>query len=610
VTRHQSGALRVSWGDRLVYTRFVRPITPFLAVVCLLTLTPQAYQHVRAGGTGSMWNETPVPGVITITAVVTDRKGQRVTGLKPADFELLVDGKPQAIDTAEVQPQASAKARAIAFLLDEFHTAASDTAAVRDGLLRFVDTRLRSGDLAMVVKPLDPLMGITATTDRDIIRRAIETFEGRKDDFTPRTPFERNYMAQAPAAVQAARAQIVTSALRAIGVTLSQKPDVLPAIVLVSDGFARLRTSRDLPANLQTVVRIANRADAPVYAIAPSVVAGMQGTDSQPDRAFAALRTLATDTGGDVFAGATGLDNGLTRLNRDFDARYILTYRPPHGNDGRFHAIQVGVKRQDAQVRAKTGYIAPVPESVRAAAAAPSAPLRVLRRSPLIQSWSGTSPAGANRINVTVTWEPSVLSSGQVSRASTVVLTASGADGSVLFDGPVGPVADPVSKDVPNQATFEAPAGAVRVDMKILDAKGVVLDTDSRDVTTPAIRPGTPRIYAAAVIRTRSAREFRDLVATANAAPTSVRDFRRTDRLLIRVPALDADGAPATIGAVLLNRSRQPMRDILAIQPGPGDTTQFDLPLAGLAPGEYTLRLTLNGPSGVISEHVTFRVRG
>ena len=34
--------------------------------------------------------------------------------------------------------------------------------------------------------------------------------------------------------------------------------------------------------------------------------------------------------------------------------------------------------------------------------------------------------------------------------------------------------------------------------------------------------------------------------------------------------------------------------------------TQFDVPLAPLAPGEYTIRLSV----GALIEHVTFRVRG
>lgn len=609
----ECGRPRRAIACRLVYSPLVRLSTPSVAIACLLALTPAVHQSAQAGGTAVKANETPTGnGIITITAVVTDRNGQLRAGLRPTDFELLVDGKPQAIDTAELTNARGAMPRAIAFLLDEFHTAAADSATVRAGLLRFVDTGLRPSDLAVVVKPLDPLTGITTTTDRDAIRLAIGSFEGRKDDFAPRTSFERNYMAQAPAAVQSARAQIVTSALRAIGLTLSQKRDVQPAIVFVSDGFARLRTGRDLPANLLTAVRIANRADAPVYAFAPSLTAPAPGVDPQQDPAFVALRTLATDTGGDLFAGATSLDSGLTRMARDLDAHYVLTYRSPHGNDGRFHAIQLGVKRPDLQVRAKTGYVAPTSEAMRAALAPapPSTPLRVLRRSALIQSWSGTALNDSGGMNVTLTWQPSILVAPQISRASTVVLTASAADGTVLFDGPLGPAGEIPSKDVPNVATFPAPAGLVRIDMKILDAKGVVLDTDTRDVTAGTPRPGAAMIYTPAVLCARSAREFRQMAADPNPAPTPSRDFRRTDRLLFRVPARDTSGAPAAVAAVLMNRWRQPMRDIAAMDAGPGDVTQFDLPLAGLAPGEYTLRLTLAAPAGPVAEYVTFRVRG
>jgi len=90
------------------------------------------------------------------------------------------------------------------------------------------------------------------------------------------------------------------------------------------------------------------------------------------------------------------------------------------------------------------------------------------------------------------------------------------------------------------------------------------------------------------------------------------REFRRTERLLIRVPAIDASGAPTPVRAVLLNRLRQPM---LTLSPMDGNTrdatvTQFDLPLASLAPGDYSLQLTASQPDGVVSEYVTFRVLG
>jgi VWFA-related protein len=548
-------------------------------------------------------------GTVRVTAIVTDRRGQLVRNLKPADFELLEDGKPQTLDAAEYIARAPSGPRTIAFLLDEFHTAPGDSAVVRDSVQRFVDTRLRPGDSAVVVKPLDPLSGIKPTDDRDAIRRVIASFEGRKGDYTPKTTFERNYLAQAPDAVQWARAQIVTSALRAIGNVLTQDGQGQVAIVLVSDGFERGRTARDVPANLQSVVRVINRADAAVYAFTPSPPpAETDGTGNAGDGGVQALRRLAKETGGEIFTGPTTFEAGFARVASDLDTHYVLTYRATHGNDGRFHVLQIGVKKPETLVRARAGYVAPMSETVRASLTPPStAPLRVLRRSALIQSWSGLTPID-NGADVMLTWSPYSLVTALRTRATSVVITASDAQGTVLFDGAVGPVGEARGGSTPDHASFSAPVGPVRVDMKILDGKGVVLDTDARDVAVPKLKAGAPVIFTPGLLPARSAREFRAIADDPAAAPTPLRDFRRTDRLIVRVPALDAAGEPAQVSATLLNRWRQPMREIEALPERWGPVTQFDLPLANLAPGEYTVRFSVAGPGGSLAEYVTFKV--
>ena len=204
------------------------------------------------------------------------------------------------------------------------------------------------------------------------------------------------------------------------------------------------------------------------------------------------------------------------------------------------------------------------------------------------------------------------LGSGGSRRAATIVITASTPKGAVLFDGAIGPASAAGAAGIPNRATFEAPMGPVQVDMKILDAKGVVLDTDSRDVTVPTLRKDSPTIFPPAVIRTQSARDFREAVGSPIATPRRIRDFLRTDRLIIRVPAVDAAGTPVAVTGTLLNRWRQPMRRNAGARAVAVDAfpTQFDLPLASLAPGEYTIRLTVTHSGGSISEHVTFRVLG
>lgn len=601
---------------RLVYTQAVHPaVKTVLPIACVLACTWLASARAAARGTagGSEVSPDSEP-LIRVTAVVTDRRGQLLAGLKATDFDLMVDGKPQPVDSVELS-RAAAAPRVFALLLDEFHTAPDDSAVVRDSLLRFVDQSIRPDDLAFVVKPLDSLTSIAPAMNREALRGAIASFAGRKGDYTPRTAFEKHYMAQAPTAVAHARGQIVTSALRAIAVTLSQTSHGRPAIVLVSDGFERMRASRDLPANLQSAVRIANRADAPVYAFAPAPEAAVEGDAQAVEPRITALRSLTAQTGGDLVIGATGIDQGLARMLRDLDSHYVLTYKAAHGSDGRFHALQLGIKRPGLQVRARAGYVAPLSADLRAALTpGPPAPPRVLRRSPLIQSWFGMLPIESGRAALTLTWEPTPPRPGAPPRAAaaTILVTASIADGTILFDGAVAPAVEQGSPEVPNRATFDAPAGAVRVDVKVLDARGVVLDTDARDVTVPRLRGDTPTVFTPAVIRTRSAREFREAARAASAAaPIATRDFRRTDRLLIRVPAIDPAGAPATVTATLLNRWRHPMRDLPSLAAdSPAGVTQFDLSLAPLAPGEYTVRFTVIHGGRPFSEHVTFRVQG
>ena len=123
------------------------------------------------------------------------------------------------------------------------------------------------------------------------------------------------------------------------------------------------------------------------------------------------------------------------------------------------------------------------------------------------------------------------------------------------------------------------------------------------------MKGATPLVLPPILIATQSAREFREVLADANAAPDPSRQFRRTERLVIRVPAYAA-GAPVVVSARLLNRLAQPVLDL---SPVPGDgagISQFELPLAPLAPGDYFLQFTVTGPSGPINQRISFKITG
>ena len=382
--------------------------------------------------------------------------------------------------------------------------------------------------------------------------------------------------------------------------------DVRPAILLVTDGFARQRVDRSVPANILSAVRIANRGDVPVYVFSPSgrdpAVAEEENTVRQ------ALKGVAAQTGGELVDGIAAFPAGLARMARELDSHYVLSYQPPHGEDGRFHAVQVTLKRADVRVRTRAGYVAPLAALRRPVSGPSLVPTRVLLRSAFIQSWSGVTKGPDGQPRIMFTWEPAAPRSGVARPSPTLlVVTASTATGAVLFDGSIVAAGATPEGDAANIALFDAPPGRVLIDVKILDAKGVVLDTDARDLEVPNLEKARDTILPPAVLRSTSAREFLAVSQDPDAAPAPSREFRRTERLLLRVPAFDGSGAPARVTATLLNRWRQPMRPLPAMDGSVRDgVTQFDVPLAPLPPGEYSIRLT----AGSATEYVTFRVRG
>jgi VWFA-related protein len=563
-----------------------------LALAAALAFTCVAAPH------GQTDQDTPR---VRLNAVVVNDRGEPVAGLRAADFELVDEGVTQQIDDVEYRTGPT-EPRAIGLFLDEFHIDHSDSFAVRDAVAAFLDHSVRSTDVLAILKPLNSLTSIPLGALTDDMRQAVAGFSGRKGDYTPRSVFEEKYMAQAPGAVATARAQIVTSGVRALASRLEEAPG-RRAIVLVSDGFARIgRADRERPASLEAAIRFANRADVAVYVVAPGTLRPAADS-SDAERAAAAVQALATQTGGDVLL--TDVAASFKRIGAELGTYYVVSYRPSQGEDGRFHQVKLTVpKKRQTLVRARTGYQAAMSAEMRAALAARYAPLppaRVVKRSALIRSWSGVTRAADGGARVTMTWEPTTTIPGKAAAALLVSATTPG--GKVLYEGKVAPAGGRPSSTVTDRVDFDAPPGRIWIDVTILAADGKVLEADARDVDVPDLSKAQGALLTPAIVRARSAREFREMRVDPSVAPIPSRDFRRSDRLLIRVPASAAESS--SIGAVLLNRWHQPMR---ALEPmrdrPPGDTTQFDLPLAPLAPGEYAIRLT----NGTSSETVTFRV--
>ena len=539
---------------------------------------------------------------VRIDAIAEDARGRLVEDLKPADFELREADASRPLESAHRRLDSP---RIVAIFLDEYHVGKDAvTGALRGALARFIGEALDPTDLLVVMKPLDSLLTIRLTEEREAALASIERFEGRKGEYEPRNAYERNFIAGTPARIEAARTQVALSALNALAIHLGTAGAGRKALVVVSEGLARPERRRgEFMPTLEAVARSANRANVAVYTIDP------RGGFAPDEPTSQALRALASETNGQSLSG--DLDAGLRQIAAELSGYYLLTYQAAHAEDGTFHEVHVKVKRPGVRLRARKGFWAPSPDDVlRAALLAraneppkPPPPPEPMRRvSPLIRPWIGLARGDQGKTRVTVVWEPAARVHGDRSRrmASRVLLTALAADGSALFEGPVMPTGPGVIEEIgspPTRAVFDAAPGRLRLRMSIQDAASAVLDSDVRDLVVADFRRevaiGTPL-----VLRARNARELRLLGGEA-ATPVASRDFSRAEHLLIRFPVYGPTGAAPLLAARLVSRLGSTMRD-LPVTPAavPGGPHQIDLPLAGLAAGEYEVEVTATSPAG------------
>ena len=606
----------------------------FLAVALALVLS---HQTSTAG---------PERTLVRVDAIVADAGGSLVADLGPADFEVLEEGGRRTIDSVRLikadgsappgqslQPILSAAdeqveasrdgTRLFAFFLDEYHvTPGAKATRAREAVDRFVDEHLGPRDLVLVVKPLDSLVALRLTRDREAARRAIATFEGRKGELEPRSAFEKEYIGASPARVVAVREQIVTSALNALATHLAGLGASRKTLVVVSEGFSRAprrRGDESLP-TLEGVIRSANRAGASIYPIDPRGLVAAPGRDAEVDQDTTgqeALLALANDTGGRAVLRSADLAGDLGRIGREASHYYVITFQSEREADGRLHALDVRMRRPGIQLRVRKSYWASLADSVRrsrlsTSAAAPRPPELPRRTSPLIRPWFGLSRGDTGKTRVSFVWEPAARIPGDRSRALSpvrITLKASKPDGTLIFEGavrPTGPSVSAAPGGEPPQAVFEAAPGRLRVQMSIEDAASRIVDTDVRDVVVGPLS-GPLVLGTAEVLRASSARGYRALEADPTAAPVAARVFSRRERLLIRVPVYAADQS-ASLKATLASKPGTAMRALAVTRSLWPDSYEVDLPLAGLAAGDYLVELTATSPAGETKDVVVFRV--
>ncbi|HVL67945.1 MAG TPA: VWA domain-containing protein [Vicinamibacterales bacterium] len=525
---------------------------------------------------------------------VTDERGRTLRNLLPADVEILEQGQRREVRSIAFQGDAP---RQIAFFLDEYHVSDGVNAdRARAQALRFIDDHVRPVDAVTLMKPLDAPQSIRPAASLDEARRRITAFRGRKGRFQPEGAFEAEYMSTEPAAAARQRQQVVRAAIESLVTALHEPVDSPKALIVITEGFRSDERTRLRTTTMRAVARAARLAHVAIYVLDPSDAPGAQ---SLPE----GWRGLAAETGGAVMTAGRAGGEALARVSRELDGRYLVRFEASGIQDGAFHPLDVRVRRRGAAVHAPSGYWAPF------------APSTVVSRTPsirydalltphvsgLIQPWFRMAPAGEGKTRVTVFWTPRPAGGA----AGEVTVAAIAFDGTRLHEATIASRRDAAG---PGETSFEAPPGPLQIAMTIASAARGVLATDVRYIDIPRFEGARPVIAGVEFIRPRSLPEFTSLRDDPAAVPTDVRDFLRQDRLLVRVRAF-AGQEPARTEARLLNSRGGVLLELPRMGVVDG-STQFELPLARFARGEYRVEIRALGGGAEIAQLVRIRLIG
>ncbi|HKW02689.1 MAG TPA: VWA domain-containing protein [Vicinamibacterales bacterium] len=350
--------------------------------------------------------------LVEISAVVVNQRGERVSGLKREDFEVLEDGRPQqlaqflAVDLKANKADATdrtfggfrdtlapldlasndVEGRAYAIVLDYFHLAPEEMPRVRSAVRQFVEGHLGEHDTACVVRMSYSPYGSLFTTDRkQLLRLAGITFQPGSlrtqagDDIpvqdaepTKLAPIREPNLGMALDLAMAADAtERSLEELGRVAEYLGQLRFRRKTVLLFSQGIGidllggytgtspGIRGASDRAARaLKEFVAAATRNDVTVYAIDARGLSAVTADSPGTRRAeWDSLRILSRETGGDAVLAFNQFDVPFSRIVDDSSRYYVLGYYTKVRSTNKdFHALKVRTIDPQLTVRTRTGF--------------------------------------------------------------------------------------------------------------------------------------------------------------------------------------------------------------------------------------------------------------
>lgn len=302
--------------------------------------------------------------LVNVTVTVTDRDGRFVSGLRKGDFILYEDGKPQTITHFD----ADRVPVSLGLVMDTSGSMAGEKlTTARSAVERFLHRLLDESDEVFLYQ-FDSSATLVQdwTTDRNAVSRAVERLRARGgtalyDAAADAVPLAQSGSQRKKAVVIISDGNDTSSRIDAASVQqLIRETEVLVYAIGIDSGGSSRSNSSSSPTQARTPVpspfpgsRLPQAAPPPsrTSSRAPR---GEDGVDE------ATLRSITDDSGGrtEIIRDARDLRPATAGIADELSRQYFLGYSPSSTRDGRWHSIEVRLKRGNHLVRARKGYVA------------------------------------------------------------------------------------------------------------------------------------------------------------------------------------------------------------------------------------------------------------
>lgn len=551
---------------------------------------------------------------------------------------------------------ASPLSRLFVMAIDDLHILEQDVSSVKRIMVEFIRA-LSPDDEAAIIFVSHSNLGQNFTSDARLLMRTVDHVSdalGFGLDALGRSTGSNVVYNDVKYICACARSADL--AIRNITASLAGSAHPRRAIVYVTDGSIVGTPAKLCDFDEQLALyEEARRADVPIYTIDPrgqvlpdeavrggiSAVGNIDGTVGELQRAHIVenirhqqdrLVADAINTGGRAFTNQSDLTRAVDEIVSENGSYYLLGYYPmPFAADGKFHDFSVTVNRPAARVRARQGYVASKaapgnsdPGTVLDTAMNAGVNVSGIALRAFAAPISPTAKGMTTIVTVEVTYparpgdaldvddelqlklvalDPDAkirASSSKVLRFKARMQT--GRPTTFLIDDAVDLPAQPLTLRVAVASRALRKAGSIQMPVDLpkpstdkLQLSGVVLGVDSSpaDATMDSgaiaalvpFQPTTRRIFAIGETLRVFARAFFGMK-------------ERTVTASVDVPGTPLQATIVTLGASPAARGRQQA------------TLDTTLPLVGLAPGRYSLRVEVRSANEQsVNKVVAFEVR-